>query len=258
MFSSNGSSTVVVFSHPNHELAIFGLLQSLRPSLVYLTDGGGQERVEQTREGLRSIDLLDHAHFLNYTEKSFYDALLAVDLAFYQDVADRLRSLLPTSRPLRILCDAVEFYNPVHDMSLPVVRASLSGSEAAEVFEVPLVYQKRVEDQSSYEVQRMSEPRRSLQLEVHLSQEQLSAKARGRDQIYTILLKQMGPLISELSLSHLALEVIAPASSYLPKPSDKNVLRYEARAELLRERGEIERKITYREHYLPIARSLWN
>lgn len=257
MFRANGSNTVVVFSHPNHELAIFGLLQSLRPSLVYLTDGGGEERVEQTREGLRSIDLLDHAHFLNYTEKSFYDALLTVDLAFYQGVADRLRSLLPTSRPLRILCDAVEFYNPVHDMSLPVVRASLGGSEAADVFEVPLIYQKRVEDQS-YVVQRMSEPRRSLQLELQLSREQLSAKVRGRNQIYTILLKQMGPLISDLSLAHLALEVIAPASSSLPKPSDKNVLRYEARAELLLERGEIERKITYREHYLPIARSLWN
>lgn len=257
MFRANGSSTVVVFSHPNHELAIFGLLQSLRPRLVYLTDGGGEERVEQTREGLRSIDLLDHAHFLNYTEKSFYDALLDVDVTFYQGVADRVRSLLLASRPLRILCDAVEFYNPVHDMSLPVVRAALGSSERAEIFEVPLVYQKKVEDQS-YEVQRMSEARRSQQIKLQLSREQLSAKARGRDQIYTILLKQMGPVISELPLAHLALEVVAPASSSLPKPNGDNVLRYETRAQLLLERGEIERKITYREHYLPIARSLWN
>ena len=42
------ASTIAVFSHPNHELAIFGLLQRLRPRLIYLTDGGGPERVAQT------------------------------------------------------------------------------------------------------------------------------------------------------------------------------------------------------------------
>jgi hypothetical protein len=254
MFSENGS-TLVVFSHPNHELAIFGLVQSLRPRLVYLTDGGGEKRVEQTRQGLKSIDLLDHAHFLNYTEKSFYEALLARDLKFYEEVAGQLRTLFQVIRPRRVLCDAIEFYNPVHDMSLPIVRAALHEPSDAEIFEVPLVHQKSTEA-DTYELQRLPTSRRGEQIEFHLSPQELAAKVRARDQIYTLLVDQMGPILLKPPLTHFALEVIAPACSSIPKPGIENFLRYERRAEILLGHGEIERKITYAEHYLPIATSL--
>jgi len=274
MFCENGVTTVAVFSHPNHEIAIFGLLQRLKPHLVYLTDGGGEARVEQTRQGLKSIDLLDHAHFLNYTESSLYEALLARDLAFYETVASQLRALFQVIRPLQILCDAIEFYNPLHDMPLPIVRAALRESASAEIFEVPLVSQKPTEAEA-YELQRMPASRRGEQIEFQLSQQELAAKVRARDQIYTILLDPteprpstlaprfdqhpyavLGSLILKLPLTHIALEVIAPACSFLPKPGSENVLRYERRAQTLLERRKIERKITYAQHYQPIATSL--
>ena len=67
-FHDDGVPTLVVFSHPNHELAILGLLQRLRPKIVYLTDGGGPKRISETEEGLASVGLLNQATFLNYTE----------------------------------------------------------------------------------------------------------------------------------------------------------------------------------------------
>ena len=51
------SRSLVVFSHLNHELAIFGLVQRLRPNLIYLTDGGGKDRIGQTKAGLEQIGL---------------------------------------------------------------------------------------------------------------------------------------------------------------------------------------------------------
>jgi hypothetical protein len=257
MLRENGATTVVVFSHPNHELAIFGLLQWLRPRLIYLTDGGGEKRVEQTRQGLKSIDLLDHAYFLNYTEASFYEALLACDLGFYEEVASQLRAQFQVIRPLQILCDAIEFYNPVHDMSLPLVRAALREPAGAEIFEVPLVYQKLGEAET-YELQRMSASRRGEQIQFQLSPQELAAKMRARDQVYTMLVDQMGPLLLETPRTHFALEVVGPACSSLPKPGIENFLRYERRAEMLLGRGEIEAKITYAQHYLPLTTSLMN
>jgi hypothetical protein len=244
-------STLVVFSHPNHELAIFGLLQRRRPSLIYLTDGGGPERIEQTQRGLASIGLLDRAVFLNHREQRLYDALLDGDLAFYRDLARQVRTTIAERKPAEVLCDAVEFYNPVHDVSLPVVWAAV-GEPAIPIFEVPLIHQ-RPGERETYEVQRPRASRRAEQIELQLSAEELAAKLHARDQIYASLANQLGPVTCDLPVSHLQLEVITPTTTPLPVPDNSIVLRYEWRAALLKARGEIAREITYGRHYRPLV-----
>ncbi len=250
MMFQSGRITAV-FSHPNHEIAIFCLLQRLKPRLIYLTDGGGEKRIEQTRQGLKSIDLLDQAQFLGYSEKSLYEALLDRDLTFYKKIVSDVRGILKATTSRQIFCDAIEFYNPVHDMSLPIVRAAVRDMSDTEIFEVPLVYQK-LEHLESYELQKMPPSRRGSQIEFPLSEEEHAAKASTWERIYTTLVRQMGSLICRLPST----EVIAPACSTLPQPGMENVLRYEWRAQLLMDRGEIDRKITYAGHYLPMATSL--
>lgn len=250
--------TAAVFSHPNHELAIFGLIQRLRPSIiVYLTDGGGQTRVSETKAGLRSINLLNHATFLNYPEQSFYESLLARDSRFYSRVVDRVSKLLEAVRPSQVLCDAVEFYNPVHDLALPIVRAALRARSEVAVFEVPLCYQES-RNPDDYEIQRLPVSRANSQVEVHLTATELEKKLDARDHIYSALLKQMGPLISQLTRAHLGLEVVATASSSLPEPDSDRILRYEWRGELLRSRGKVKDVITYSRHFLPVASPLFH
>ena len=146
----------------------------LRPTLVYSTDGGGEKRIAQTRRGLDSIGLAERAYFLDYSEQSFYDALLDRDIGFYEEVAHRLRTLLRDLRPTQVLCDSVEFYNPVHDMSLPLVRAALAESPEVAIFEVPLVYQKPAADER-YEIQRISASRRAEQFEWTVPRRELDA-----------------------------------------------------------------------------------
>jgi hypothetical protein len=247
-------STLVLFSHPNHELAIFGLLQRRQPSLVYLTDGGGPERIEQTQRGLAAIGVLERAIFLNHREQRLYDALLDGDLAFYQGLARQVRKIIDDRQPAELLCDAVEFYNPVHDVSLPVAWAAVAERPIA-LFEVPLIHQ-RPADRETYEVQRPRASKRDGQIELHLSDRELAAKLHARDQIYSSLANQLGPVMRDLPVSHLQLEVITPATTPLPEPDASIVLRYEWRAAMLKARNEIARQITYAIHYLPIAASL--
>jgi hypothetical protein len=70
-------SAAMVFSHPNHEIAVLGTIARTRPHVVFLTDGGGEDRVAQSRSGLSSYLQQESLHFLNHSEASFYDALLA-------------------------------------------------------------------------------------------------------------------------------------------------------------------------------------
>jgi hypothetical protein len=68
----------------------------------------------------------------------------------------------------------------------------------------------------------------------------------------------LGALILALPLPYIALEVIAPACLSLPTPDGEHVLRYEQRAQTLLARGKIERKITYAQHYRPVAMLLFD
>ena len=246
---------VFVFSHPNHELAIFGLARRLRPSFVFLTDGGGARRVAETRQALSSIGLEDRARFLPHTEQSFYDALLRRDVAFFETVAAEVRATIDALGAEQVYADAVELYNPVHDISLPIVAAALRGSRPTAVFEVPLMYQ-RPGDGERYEVQRFPPSDRGRSIDVTLDDDEVAAKEHARDRIYTTLLAQLGPVLRAIPRPHLAVEQIATADTRLPEPGER-ALRYEWRGELLRGRGEVSETITYAGHYAPIASALF-
>src|SRR6266496_3965503 len=113
-------SPIVVFSHPNHEIAVLGLIFRLRPHIIYLTDGGGEARVDQTKEALEGYQPAS-THYLNHSEQSLYDALLEGDTQFYNGLAGEVRAIATQLPADSVYCDAVEFYNPVHDVALPVV-----------------------------------------------------------------------------------------------------------------------------------------
>lgn len=246
---------VLIFSHPNHELAVCGLIQRLRPHLIFLTDGGSAKRVAQTEEGLERIGLRDRAQFLDYPEASFYHALLDGDVSLFREVAHRVREKLDHVGPEQVLCDAVEFYNPVHDLSLPIVLTALAETEGVAVFEVPLLYQIPG-DSERYAVQRLPASRAAGGLVLQLTEAELNAKLAARDEVYSLLREQLGPVLGLLPDAHFAREEMAAASPTLPVPDDERVLRYEWRGKLHQQSGAVDRVITYAEHYLPAAASL--
>lgn len=254
-FGASDGRVLMVLSHPNHEAAVFGLVQRLRPRLVMLTDGGGEARVEQSRRALDRIGLLERASFLNFRESDFYRALLDRELSFFRKVAGRLREEIAASRPEQVLCDAVEFYNPVHDLALPALYAALGKNRDIPIFEMPLIYQT-VATQEAYEIQRFPASRSDHQILFRLGEEKLRVKLQMFNEVYDLLRLQIGDLLSSLPADHLATEVIAPAVSGPASVSNEITLRYEWRARSLMERGVIERMITYADHYLPMAEAL--
>jgi hypothetical protein len=155
---------------------MFGVLRRLRPRIVILTDGGGEERVAQSRQGLQRIGLLESTTFLDWREADFYDALLDRDVPFFRGVAAQVGREIAGIQAEHIPCDALR--------------------------------------------------------------EQLRSQLDG------------------LPDEHFATEVIAPAAATLIEPASDQTLRYDWRARLLADRGDVDRPIARSEHYLPIAREL--
>lgn len=244
------AKTICIFSHPNHELAVFGLLKRMKPLIVFLTDGGGEKRIGETCRALESIGLGANATFLPHTEQSFYDALLHVNTGFFYDVAGEIRKILRSERPEQILCDAVEYYNPVHDMTLPIVINADDASWDG-IFEVPLIYQK---PSGGFGVQSAPAGQEG-QVQVQLTEEESAAKKDALENQYTILRDTLGSVLLS-SPSALQKETIFPASTPLRWPDSGRFLRYERRGKELMARGEVPSEITHAYHFLLLAANL--
>jgi len=246
----------MVFAHPNHEFAVFGMVQRIRPFLIYLTDGGSQQRVAETRNALKQIDLLENAFSLNYPEEVLYDALLDSNVELFLEIANHVRALLTYIRPAEVLCDAVEFYNPLHDITLPIVNKALTdNTDNIEIYEVPLVYQVQ-SNKERYICQRFPEQEEVNKIQFSLSDEEISMKLHMRDENYNSLRNQMGGIITNLTEKFLSVEEIGRARSPLLKLDGHRCLRYEWRGKLLKKNKSVRNVITYHEHYLPVARLL--
>lgn len=244
---------LVVTAHPNHELAIFGFVLRMRPRMLFLTDGGGPQRVNESRQALASIGMLDRATFLDRTETELYDALLELDGDVFGRMVDDVRRELLAVKPRQVICESIELYNPLHDITLPIVRAAAGGIEGVEIIEFPLIAQEPAAEER-YRLQRFP-PGRDGVATLVLDESELDRKLHVRDHQYDSL-RRSTQAVSTVSREVAGTEVFARAAAAHPKPGRDCVLRYEARGHLLHARGEVQRVITYADHFLPAVTML--
>ena len=253
----NDNKPLMVFGHPNHEFAVLGLVQRHKPYMIFLTDGGGQFRVNETRNSLSSLNLQEQAFFLNYPEKLLYDALLEKNSDIFLEIVNHLRALFFYIKPDFILCDAIEFYNPLHDTTLPLVMKTLNlmSSPSIPVYEIPLVYQQN-SDIEKYICQRFPDSENVDKVLIELTPDELSFKLRMREECYLSLASQMGNVLSELDGEYLGTEVFGRTRFPTRMPGQEYRLRYEWRGELLKNQNHVDNVITMQEHFIPYLNSL--
>jgi hypothetical protein len=247
---------LAVFSHPNHELAVLGLVQRFQPHLLFLSDGGAPQRQADTRRGLQSVAISEGVRLMDYPESAYYAALLERDVGFCRRVVADIAAVVDEWQPREIFCDAVEFYNPVHDLCLPLTLAALAGrTDPPTVFEVPLIYQRPAAEEA-YEIQRFPAALSAGQRELRLSDAELAAKLHARSTIYGELRLQLSGLLDGLPTREAAREVWRQSSAETLRPTGDRVLRYEWRGKARQARGEVEEIITYADHYQPLVEAL--
>ena len=246
----------MVFEHPNHEFAVFGMLQRIRPYIIFLTDGGGQKRVMETRNALRSINLLEQAYFMNYPEQLQYDALLECNYSLFFEMINHLKALVDHLQPDAVFCDAIEFYNPLHDITLPMVIRTLDSlSLDIPVYEIPLVFQENCEGER-YVCQRFPDTENVKKFLVTLTPDEIAHKLEMREQCYFSLVNQMGMVLNALDADYLSQEEYGLARFPSKLPGKLYRLRYEWRGQLLLDQKKVKKVITLQDQFIPFLESL--
>ena len=137
---------ILVAAHPGHELRLHGWLELARPEVWVLTDGAGrgqQGRLDSTARVLERAGATAGAVFGAFSDRQGYAMLLAGDVRPAAVVAERLASRLAQQPNAYVVADALEGFNPVHDLCRVLVEvasaaASGGGAGAIDVFDYPL------------------------------------------------------------------------------------------------------------------------
>ena len=112
-------SAALVIAHPGHELRIYGWLERERPEVLVLTDGsghGGASRLASTAALLERAGARPGPVFGRFSDRELYRVLLEQDLAELELVVRELAAALAARDVTQVACDAIEGYNPSHDL----------------------------------------------------------------------------------------------------------------------------------------------
>ena len=249
----NEIPTMAVFGHPNHELALFGIVQRWKPAILILTDGGGPYRATDTLKGLAGINHQGPIEILPFKEESLYRALLKKDVDFFRSIASIIRERAVTWDAHRIICDAVEFFNPIHDIVRPLVDIATRGIERCELLEAPITYQ-RSGPGGAFEFQRPLDSRKAEEIRITLTEGEYKKKVWAWEEVYVGLRELIGPLVGDGA--RFRFETLVKGRRGIPIPNGECAIHYESRGEDLRKEGKVGTVITHEAHYQPLVKAI--
>jgi len=145
----------LLVAHPGHELLLHGWIDQVKPIVHVLTDGSGHSgagRLEMTADFLRSCGARPGAIFGSLSDREAYSMILegntALLLCLVTDLAAEIKR-----GPTMIVTDAVEGYNPVHDLCRMIAGAAIEFASAdAKLYEYAVVERPDSFDPASAEV----------------------------------------------------------------------------------------------------------
>lgn len=114
------TQNILILAHPGHELRIHHWLELNKPRVYFLTDGSGGREVSRTHCSRTIVEATGStcgAVFGEIADKTWYSAFRDQNISFFRSVLDRIERDIPHARTIRIVADAVDGYNPVHDLA---------------------------------------------------------------------------------------------------------------------------------------------
>jgi hypothetical protein len=138
----------LIVAHPGHELRVYHWLERVSPLVLVLTDGSGhtgRSRLASTTALLERVGAQPGPIYGRLTDAELYRAVLSGDTALFTGLVDELAGALSRAGVDLVAGDAVEGYNPGHDvcrllLNAAVLRLERSGSRPVPAnFDFPLM-----------------------------------------------------------------------------------------------------------------------
>ena len=249
---SKGPAALII-GHPGHELRIHHWLETVRPLTFVLTDGSGrgqQSRLPSTERVLERAAAKPGSIFGRWTDAETYEILLSGNVGALTAVTTELAEALVENNIQAVAADALEGFNPTHDLCRYISNAAVLIAERTigrkiDNFDFVLVAPPdaapaTVRDQSI-----------RLQLdEAALTRKRIAAEN------YPELKDEIDAAISRFGLAAFATELLRPVIPDLSADFSGG-LYYESYGEERVKQGHYEKVIRFRENVLPLMQALW-
>ena len=127
---SDGLANHFLFvAHPGHELCVHGWLSITQPKVFVLTDGSGhgkQSRIGSTSKVLGRVGARPGSIYGRLTDIGLYELILGQDFQPLLRIVDEFADAILTERPSTVAGDAIEGYNPAHDLCRLIINAAVT------------------------------------------------------------------------------------------------------------------------------------
>lgn len=122
------SRCMLIVGHPGHELRVLGWVQRLRPIVVALTDGSGntgKSRLDISRAMLTATGGTPSSLYGMTSDREIYSKIFKQDFDFFLGLSDSIARLLIEQRTEVVVGDAIEGYNPSHDLCRLIIDRAI-------------------------------------------------------------------------------------------------------------------------------------
>lgn len=252
-FSTSRKSALVI-AHPGHELRVWHWLELAQPAVFVLTDGSGRSgksRLGSTTNILRQAGAsIGSTNFGRVTDLDLYHAILCRDFEFFVRLAEELAQQLHEQEMEYVVGDAIEGYNPAHDLCRLIINSAVMISKhrrrtVLDNFDFLLSGRPDV-----YEAQTHSKA-----ITLHLNDKQLATKlkaARG----YRELQDEIDSTLKDYGFEAFRTECLRPVNNTNCCYHLQETPFYERYGEKQVAAGLYRDVIRYREHMNPLAEAL--
>lgn len=123
------STSAIVVAHPGHELRLFHWMEQARPLYCCLTEGSGgaaSSRMPSTDVVLDRVSARAGPIYGRYSDKAIYRLLLDGRVDVFVDLVDELADAFVTAGIDAVAGDAVEGFNPSHDVCRFIVDGAVA------------------------------------------------------------------------------------------------------------------------------------
>ena len=111
--------SLLVISHPGHELRLYGWIDQAQPLICILTDGSGGDskpRLDKTLDILHTLGSKTGPIFGEFSDRGIYEEILHHRFDLFDILCERLARLIIARDIDTVVSDAMEGYNPTHDL----------------------------------------------------------------------------------------------------------------------------------------------
>ena len=118
--------TLLLHAHPGHELRLFGWMERHKPTVFLMTDGsgGGASRTNHSLQSIQRAGARPGGIFGLAPDREWYVAILSADLTMFDTMIGAIVDTAIADGASLIVSDAVDGYNPMHDLCEVVAAAA--------------------------------------------------------------------------------------------------------------------------------------